>query len=73
MLKHEIHVVKFRHRGNIGVDEFDNVGMVDLAGNAHLTRDLPDGVQMGVGAGEETNYALDSNLGGKARMGDLKM
>lgn len=55
-------MVELRHRGDIGVDKFDDVGMVDLAGNAHLTRDLPDGVQVGVGTGEETNNALDRHL-----------
>jgi hypothetical protein len=62
VLKHEIYMVELRHRGDIGVDKFDDVGMVDLAGNAHLTRDLPDGVQVGVGTGEETNNALDRHL-----------
>jgi hypothetical protein len=63
MLKHEIDMVELRHGGDIGIDELDDVGVVDLAGNAHLTRDLADGVQVRIGAREEANHALDRHLG----------
>jgi len=62
MLKHEIDMVELRHGGDVGVDELDDVGVVDLTGDAHLTRDLADGVQVGVGAREEANHALDRDL-----------